>query len=297
MLIFFIGVVITPLVIRSPHPDAQCRHSFSVTPQSSHVSHRPASEPRLSIDSMDGGRMGSPSMVMARLGIDSTDANTGRSSSPVVLHHCHGLADNGRSSRTIVIRPAYESSSLINKHSRSAQPPALPSKRQSSLATPIDTPIEPLPLPPPLIPVPIGGSLTKDPSARSKPVISRRSHPLVSPQHLPSENQQPAVPLPTPPPVPSRRSLGAVKDKVVSLVPASSDVTVEAAESKNGDQAADTLPSECAVCLERAPDCVLYTCGHMCMCYQCAINVVQNRGALCPICRQPIRDVIKIYRS
>jgi hypothetical protein len=35
----------------------------------------------------------------------------------------------------------------------------------------------------------------------------------------------------------------------------------------------------------------------MCMCYRCAIDVVQNRGALCPICRQPIRDVIKIYRS
>ena len=57
--------------------------------------------------------------------------------------------------------------------------------------------------------------------------------------------------------------------------------------------------AECSVCLERPIDCVLYTCGHMCMCYECAAGVhhASIDGGSCPICRQTIKDVIKIYRS
>lgn len=57
--------------------------------------------------------------------------------------------------------------------------------------------------------------------------------------------------------------------------------------------------AECSVCLEQPIDCVLYTCGHMCMCYECAVGLhrASTAGGSCPICRQTIRDVIKIYRS
>ncbi|XP_076460383.1 protein neuralized-like isoform X2 [Babylonia areolata] len=54
---------------------------------------------------------------------------------------------------------------------------------------------------------------------------------------------------------------------------------------------------ECTVCCEKPVNCVLYTCGHMCMCFECATAVQHNKGGLCPICRQVIRDVIRIYRS
>ncbi|XP_025095851.1 protein neuralized-like isoform X2 [Pomacea canaliculata] len=54
---------------------------------------------------------------------------------------------------------------------------------------------------------------------------------------------------------------------------------------------------ECTVCCEKGVNSVLYTCGHMCMCFECAHAVKQDKGGLCPICRQPIKDVIKIYRS
>ncbi|KAK3095851.1 hypothetical protein FSP39_020003 [Pinctada imbricata] len=63
------------------------------------------------------------------------------------------------------------------------------------------------------------------------------------------------------------------------------------------DPVADNEANECTVCYERAVNAVLYTCGHMCMCYECAIVVKNNKGALCPICRQHIKDVIKIYRT
>ena len=60
--------------------------------------------------------------------------------------------------------------------------------------------------------------------------------------------------------------------------------------------------SECTVCYERSVDCVLYSCGHMCLCYDCALTLYHGgRTAggqgLCPICRAPIRDVIRAYRS
>lgn len=69
------------------------------------------------------------------------------------------------------------------------------------------------------------------------------------------------------------------------------------ASADNGDEAGNEVGAECTVCYERAVDSVLYTCGHCCMCYDCAWECKQTRGGLCPICRAPIRDVIRIYRS
>nr|CAG4640731.1 EOG090X03H5 [Eulimnadia texana] len=66
--------------------------------------------------------------------------------------------------------------------------------------------------------------------------------------------------------------------------------------------AAGDMNGECTICYERNVDCVLYTCGHMCLCYVCALQLYrggrqgQSQG-LCPICRAPIRDVIRAYRS
>lgn len=54
---------------------------------------------------------------------------------------------------------------------------------------------------------------------------------------------------------------------------------------------------ECVVCMERPTDCALYTCGHMCMCFECAVDIVRNQSGLCPICRDPIKDIIKIFKS
>jgi len=53
---------------------------------------------------------------------------------------------------------------------------------------------------------------------------------------------------------------------------------------------------ECTVCYERRIDSVLYSCGHMCMCFACA-NVHWRAGGACPICRAPIRDVIRTYKA
>ena len=55
---------------------------------------------------------------------------------------------------------------------------------------------------------------------------------------------------------------------------------------------------ECTVCYEKVIDCVLYKCGHICMCYDCAIQQWRGRGGgFCPMCRNEISDVIRTYRS
>lgn len=60
----------------------------------------------------------------------------------------------------------------------------------------------------------------------------------------------------------------------------------------------DSGSSECTLCFERPINCVLYSCGHMCMCYQCAqIQWKTHRGGFCPICRKNIQDVVRIYRT
>jgi len=96
-------------------------------------------------------------------------------------------------------------------------------------------------------------------------------------------------------------SLSSLKSPAAARVPSESrladDTAVASSTLLSLDAAA--AAAECSVCLERPVDCVLYTCGHMCLCYECAVSVYHASvdGGSCPICRQAIKDVIKIYRS
>ena len=56
------------------------------------------------------------------------------------------------------------------------------------------------------------------------------------------------------------------------------------------------VQTECVICYESDVDCVLYSCGHMCMCFQCAVQQWSGAGE-CPLCRATIRDVIRTYRA
>lgn len=73
---------------------------------------------------------------------------------------------------------------------------------------------------------------------------------------------------------------------------------VDAAEQLLNISNSSQNTSECTICYEKAVDCVIYTCGHMCMCYECALQQWKGRGGgFCPICRMAIRDVIRTFRS
>lgn len=53
---------------------------------------------------------------------------------------------------------------------------------------------------------------------------------------------------------------------------------------------------ECTICFDQEVDAVIYTCGHMCLCNDCGQKLKRQINACCPICRRPIKDVIKTYR-
>ncbi|KAL5022466.1 hypothetical protein ScPMuIL_001621 [Solemya velum] len=53
--------------------------------------------------------------------------------------------------------------------------------------------------------------------------------------------------------------------------------------------------THCLICLDNFSDSVLYQCGHMCVCYPCGRHLI-SRNAKCPVCRAPIKDIIRAYR-
>lgn len=133
-----------------------------------------------------------------------------------------------------------------------------------------------------------------------RPVLQPRAHSLpsavVPPPSLtvalpPADTGAQSVP-PVPPRLQKSHSLAGAAT-------ASNHHTHTVQESPLADvsEADDNMANECRVCFERACDSVIYTCGHMCMCYDCAQSVKASSQPLCPICRQSIRDVIRIYKS
>lgn len=68
-------------------------------------------------------------------------------------------------------------------------------------------------------------------------------------------------------------------------------------ESSNNPSCYAITDEECLICCERTVDSVLYTCGHMCVCSVCGGKLTEMSNPSCPMCRSPIRDIIKIYRS
>lgn len=53
---------------------------------------------------------------------------------------------------------------------------------------------------------------------------------------------------------------------------------------------------ECVVCMEKLRTCCVAPCWHVCMCYECAINV-QRQSGLCPMCRAPVQQVHRLITS
>ncbi|XP_058795420.1 protein neuralized isoform X2 [Phymastichus coffea] len=91
--------------------------------------------------------------------------------------------------------------------------------------------------------------------------------------------------------------LGAFEAASPAAAPASA-APAHLQQWREGLQPMAGQPSECSICYERGIDSVLYMCGHMCMCYTCAIQQWRGKGGgHCPLCRAQIRDVIRIYRS
>ena len=60
----------------------------------------------------------------------------------------------------------------------------------------------------------------------------------------------------------------------------------------NYDDVKKSIRSECCICLDNLPE-YAGSCGHKCMCRGCAEE--QLKLKTCPICRQTITNIIRIY--
>lgn len=68
------------------------------------------------------------------------------------------------------------------------------------------------------------------------------------------------------------------------------------ASTTSGRLATPASIERCLICDDHHVDTVLYQCGHLCLCHSCAMRLRQS-GSNCPVCRAPIRDIMKTYRS
>jgi hypothetical protein len=54
--------------------------------------------------------------------------------------------------------------------------------------------------------------------------------------------------------------------------------------------------NDCAICMDLIRNSVLRPCNHMITCFECSMLLL-NRNDNCPVCRNRIEDVIKIFMS
>jgi E3 ubiquitin-protein ligase MUL1 len=53
----------------------------------------------------------------------------------------------------------------------------------------------------------------------------------------------------------------------------------------------------CVVCLRKRRKAAFIPCGHLVCCCKCALRMEREAEPLCPMCRQDIRYMIRIYDS
>jgi len=76
----------------------------------------------------------------------------------------------------------------------------------------------------------------------------------------------------------------------------------QAAEMQPNQQCNPSAPSnnttdtdtgmECIICLDESRKYALLPCGHFCLCENCVARVPNNK---CPVCRNEIQDILRIY--
>ena len=59
----------------------------------------------------------------------------------------------------------------------------------------------------------------------------------------------------------------------------------------------DAEETQCLVCFDAPKDHLIVPCGHMCVCEACAEQLTKTRTPMCPVCRGPIRETMKVFCS
>ncbi|GMT06491.1 hypothetical protein PENTCL1PPCAC_28665 [Pristionchus entomophagus] len=160
------------------------------------------------------------------------------------------------------------------------------------------------PMPPPLTPSGMSyrGASPALPSrpAPALPPASLRRAPAPPPvSSIPSLTPRftPSIPPPTeaPPARPAPPSFAPLGSTASSPAPSMSSRPIGLSSAGSSDPNLEES-EECTVCMAAPINSVIYTCGHMCMCYVCALQT-KELGRGCPICRKPMQDVIRTFKT
>eukprot|EP01098_Paradermamoeba_levis_P010461 TRINITY_DN4390_c0_g2_i2.p1 TRINITY_DN4390_c0_g2~~TRINITY_DN4390_c0_g2_i2.p1 ORF type:complete len:199 (-),score=64.21 TRINITY_DN4390_c0_g2_i2:173-742(-) len=93
-----------------------------------------------------------------------------------------------------------------------------------------------------------------------------------------------AQPTPTPTTLPNQ-----INNNTTTQLTSSPQLT-NTSGSGGGGGGEENSKDECIVCMENKINTALLECGHRALCYDCAVEL-----EICPICRQKIVRVIKLY--
>ncbi|XP_074647977.1 uncharacterized protein LOC141903657 [Tubulanus polymorphus] len=87
----------------------------------------------------------------------------------------------------------------------------------------------------------------------------------------------------------------SIRQEVAASLSAVNEPSSAAATTASRYQSYPANDNQCLICLENDADTVLYQCGHLCMCQGCAY-ALKERSAKCPVCRAPIKDMLRVYK-
>ena len=59
----------------------------------------------------------------------------------------------------------------------------------------------------------------------------------------------------------------------------------------------DAEETMCVVCFDAPKDHIIVPCGHQCVCARCAEQLTKTRTPMCPVCRGPILQTMKVFCS
>jgi hypothetical protein len=59
----------------------------------------------------------------------------------------------------------------------------------------------------------------------------------------------------------------------------------------------DAEETMCVVCFDAPKDHIMVPCGHQCVCARCAEQLTKTRTPMCPVCRGPILQTMKVFCS
>ena len=144
-----------------------------------------------------------------------------------------------------------------------------------------------------------GGSLspTLSPRTLRSTVTGESSSPLLSRPSGGTSTERSvssASPLPAPRPAIPPRSRESTPNSNRAIN--SSNAQDTKPKESQGNQSRSVLDLECSICLSEKANACIYRCGHICMCMGCA-RTLMTRSDNCPMCRQPITDVLQVFFS